>query len=706
MRRTPTTTAKLRYNLAYIDPSSGYTITTIGSWLLGFLLAFLGICSVFFKKILRFFKKYWKLIIILLIVLTVIGFGIKMAMSTRSTFNVRIIIIGFDGLSPEIVEPMMKNGKLPNFSRLKEEGSYARLSTTIPAQSPIAWAGFATGKNPGKTGLFDFIIRDPKTYNLDLALSDIRKNHPKRIIKTKCFWQYTSDKKIPTVILSCPVTFPPDKIDGKMLSGMGVPDILGTEGTFTFYTTEPIDSSKDVGGKIFHVDGSPEMTLNLIGPRTSGVKKADNVLVPFKVNLHFKTNPQDKNEKEGILIRYQKHEIALKPGQWSDWCEVSFRLDPFRTMKGIFKFYLVEAAPRFKLYISPINFDPRDPFFQISYPSSYSRELFDAIGLYHTRGMPMDTWPLNEKRLSEKAFLEQVEMVFEERNKMLDFELGRMKEGVLFCYFEPSDTIQHMFWRYIDPKSPLYEPNAPTEYKEMIRTWYRKMDETLGRVMQGLGPNDILIVLSDHGFNSFRRAVHINAWLRKNGYLELKNPSAASGAELLQDVDWSKTRAYAIGFGSIYINQEGREKEGIVKPGAETETLKEEICRKLEAWQDEIYHCPVVHKVYKNEDIFHGSFVSGAPDLYVGFAVGYRASWQTALGAVPKELIEDNLKKWSGDHIFDPVLVPGIIFSNRKICRENPSIYDITPTVLEMVGYKNDEISGFGFDGQPLFSGR
>ena len=317
--------------------------------------------------------------------------------------------------------------------------------------------------------------------------------------------------------------------------------------------------------------------------------------------------------------------------------------------------------------------------------------------------MPFQTWAVNEGRLSEEPFLAQAEEVLKKEKAVLNLELKRFQRGILFAYFESPDIIQHMFWRYIDPQHPLYDAQAPRQYKECIENWYKRMDDILGEVMQSLNEGDSLIVLSDHGFDSFRRAVHLNSWLRQNGFLQLKDADAKNGAELLRDIDWSKTKAYAISFGAIYINQLGREKYGIVKPGQETEAIKEEIIEKLKTWQDDKYNNPVVNKVYRKEDIFRGEYARQAPDLYVGFNRGYRASWQTALGAVPEELIEDNLKKWSGDHLFDPALIPGVIFSNRKITKPNPSIYDLTPTILKIIGFAADQDNPLGLDGETLF---
>ncbi|MDD5197037.1 MAG: alkaline phosphatase family protein [Candidatus Omnitrophica bacterium] len=679
---------KILLFLGYIDPGSGFTFFSLGNLAVACIAGILGAFLFFFKKVSNFFKRHKKTIILTILVLLVFGLTIKGAIMSRhiSRFNQRVIILGFDALSPEIMEAMLQKGKLVNFSRLKTQGSYKRLTTTNPAQSPVAWAGFATGRNPGKNGIFDFIIRDPKTYRLDLVLSKMEKGHPRRVLKGKCFWQYTSEACVPTSIISCPVTYPPDKIYGRMLSGMGVPDILGTEGTFTFYTSETLDKDKFTGGKVFQVKSSPVMLMNFIGPRKAGLSgQAEYTKVPFKVIL---------KDKDSVIIEYQKKRTELRAGQWSDWQEVVFNLGFLSKARGICKLYLLATEPEFKLYITPINFDPRHPLFRISYPENYSKDLARQLGLYYTQGMPMDTWAVNEGRLPEDAFLQQAEEIQKEKEDMLDLELSRLKKGVLFCYFEYADIIQHMFWRYIDRAHP---------YKEEIEKSYEALDRVLGNVLAKLDKDDILIVLSDHGFGAFTRAVHLNSWLRANGYLELKDSSAGSGDELLADIDWSRTRAYAIGFGAIYINQQGREGLGIVGPGRETEGLKEEIARKLTGWVDEKYQQAVIHKVYKREQIFWGQHTEDAPDLYVGFNKGYRASWQTAIGGVPRELIEDNLKKWSGDHLFDPGLIPGVIFSNRKIDKKNPSLYDIAPTLLKIAGYSAAEIKACDFDGEPLF---
>jgi predicted AlkP superfamily phosphohydrolase/phosphomutase len=371
-------------------------------------------------------------------------------------------------------------------------------------------------------------------------------------------------------------------------------------------------------------------------------------------------------------------------------------------MHGILQFNLVALKPHLKLYASPICIDPRKPWFPISYPESYGKELASDLGLFSTRGMPFDTWALNEGRISEDAFADEADALYKERLALMKHELKRFDRGVFFCYFEYPDIIQHMYWRFIDREHPLYNTDAPPRLRGMIEDCYRRMDHIVGEGLDALREGDALIVLSDHGFTTFRRAAHIDSWLQQNGYLVLKQ-GAEEGGPLFQDVDWSRTRAYALGFGAIYINTRGREPEGIVAPDETREALKREIAQKLKGWTDPLTGTPVLHTVYFNQDIFNGRYAAEAPDLYLGFNKGYRASWQTALGASPKVLLEDNLKDWSGDHLVDPQLVPGILFANRRVALAHPTLYDLAPTVLRFMGFDDTRLAAEDLDGKPLF---
>ena len=693
-------------HLAYIDPGSGYILTSGIGYLVAIAVTAFGVILLRVKQLVAFCLRHRRLTVLVLGLaaagaLTCFGFyhgrGGHMY-DVQHPLHGRVIILGMDGMTPDIVEPLMRAGKLPHFAQLQQQGSYRHLATTNPPQSPVAWTGFATGQNPGQHGLFDFIARDPKTYMPALATSKMEGATFKPVVKCKRFWDYATELGVESVIIDCPITFPPDNIRGRMLSGMGVPDILGTEGTFTFYTSEPT-SNTDTGGRVAQVPYASRLTVELYGPRrpVSG-GQIDNAKTPMLV-----LNEPEHNRVQ-LEIQDGKR-FTLPQGQWSEWQHVTFSLGLFKKIKGIVQFYLVETKPELKLYASPINFDPREPYFLISSPPGYAKELAERVGLYYTQGMPCDTWSLNENRLSDGAFLARVASITDTKEQMLDLELKRMHQGIVFAYFEATDVVQHMFWRnlhyYADPASPIYaKHDAPPD---AIMAAYIRMDTLLGKVMGQMAPHDVLLVLSDHGFGSFQRSVHLNTWLRHHGYLTLKDPHAESGGDLLKDIDWTKTRAYALGFGAVYLNQQGREAHGIVKPGEETEALKKELIAKLAAWTDDRDGAPVVSKVYPKEEIFWGAHADEAPDLFVGFHKGYRASWQTATGAVPAQLIEDNKKKWSGDHLFDPVLVPGILFSNQHVQKDHPSIYDLTPTILHAIGGSDALLQQCRFDGEPLW---
>ena len=690
------------FNLGYIDPGSIYTVSTGLAAIVGFALSALAVVAVFFHKAWLFVRRHWVPVTLVLGIAVVAGAialfvggqkdGGAMAANVGSK---RMIILGLDGLSPELLEPMMAEGKLPNFKRLEELGGYAHIGTTTPAESPVAWTAFATGRNPGTSGVYDFIRRSPKSYLPDLSLTRLEGNRSLPVRHGKAFWQYSREAGVPMTILACPVTFPPDEINGRMLSGMGVPDLLGTQGTFSFYTTAPETVTNDTGGEVHVVPEANPLELQLLGPQKQGLTgKVERLATPFSVRV--------SDDRTVATISLQGKELTMGVGEWSPWVEVQFKAGPMSRMQGILQFNLVALKPYLKLYVSPICLDPRKPWFPISYPESYSRQLAAELGLFSTRGMPFDTWALNEGRISEDAFADEADELYKERLALMEHELKRGDWGLFYCYFEYPDIIQHMYWRFLDPKHPLYTADAPPRLKGMIEECYRRMDQVVGVGLAALRQGDTLIVLSDHGFTTFRRAAQLDSWLQENGYLALKN-GAREGRPLFLDVDWARTRAYALGFGAIYINTRGREPEGIVAPDAGREALKREIAAKLRDWVDPTTGTHVVRNVYLNQEIFKGPYASDAPDLYVGFENGYRASWQTALGGSPAALLEDNMKDWSGDHLVDPSLVPGVLFANRRITLPNPTLYDLAPTVLRFLGFDDARLAAEDLDGKPLF---
>jgi len=654
----------------YVDPGSGFIFTQNISFLWGIILAFISAFFIFFRI---FFKKFlW----ILLIVLVAVIIGGIIMHNPRKTK--KVIILGIDAMDPKITEHLMQEGRLPNLLYLKNEGSYSHLATTVSCETAVVWSSFATGLDPSGHGIFDFVMRNPKNYSLYLSLNEISNIGGKIKIqlrrKGKCFWEILSRNKVPSYIYFCPNTFPPDKVFGVMLSGMGVPDITGTMGKYTFYTSEMLQKIEgERRGRIVNVEiNGKTISTYLYGPNilSKGIPTESRTVLYIIIDT----------DKKGIILKFEGNEFFLKQGQWSEWQKVYFKIGNFRNAYGIVRFYLNSIYPYFQLYASPINFDPEKPLFPISYPNNHSRIVASEIGLYHTQGMPCDTWVLTEGRLDEKAFLEQVNQVFEERQNILNEELKRFNNGLFFFYFDILDVVQHMFWRYLDAIHPLYEENSP--YKDVIYGYYQKIDALIGKILKQIDKNTILIILSDHGFGPFRKAVHLNRWLMENGYLFLKEGFSES-EDFFSNVDWSRTRAYALGFGGIYLNKIGREGYGIVDE-SEAIGLKQEIIMKLLAFKDPQTQEKIIKDIYDMDKIYNGRFMAKGPDLFVGFNSGYRASWQTALGGTPDSLIEYNKKKWSGDHLVDPTLVPGVIFLNRKLKLQSPNIIDLAPTILSI----------------------
>lgn len=609
----------------------------------------------------------------------------------------KVIVLGFDGMDPQILRRLADEGKMPNFKRLMIPGHFTPLKTSIPPQSPVAWSNFITGMNPGGHGIFDFIHRDPSTMIPYLSTSKTesgkRKIHIGHWIiplsggkvtllrQGKSFWEVLEDHHIPATVIHVPANFPPVDTPAYQLSGMGTPDIQGTYGTFSFYTEDSVEKYGEIsGGKIYPVRLSDNrMQASLYGPRNSFKRGAPQSAIDFAVVV----DPRSPVAK----ITVQDHTILLKEHEWSDWVGVKFKIIPFlESVRGICRFYLKEVRPRFKLYVTPINMDPSSPALPISTPEDYSEELSNEIGPFYTQGIPEDTKALSENILDDSEFMRQADFVYDEELKMFDYELARFKEGVLFFYIGRVDPLSHMFWRTMDPKHPAYDPKVG--HRLVIEEAYRDMDAVLGKAMQRLDDRTTLMVLSDHGFAPFYRAFNLNTWLKREGYAVLRDDSEG---DFLQNVDWTKTRAYGIGFNSLYLNLIGREKKGIVGQGEEREALLDEISRKLLEVRDPKTGEKVVAKMYRSDYVYTGKHVKDAPDLIVGYSRGYRASWETVLGKFPHDILRDNTGKWSGDHLMAAELVPGILLSNKAIQSRDPALVDVAPTILAEFGISKEE---------------
>jgi predicted AlkP superfamily phosphohydrolase/phosphomutase len=603
----------------------------------------------------------------------------------------KVLILGFDGMDPELTQKWMNEGLLPNFKKLKEQGDFKPLRTSIPPQSPVAWANFVTGLNPGGHNIYDFIARDPNNYLPYLSTSEVKE--PKKKIKLfgwvapvsrvkvegyrkgKAFWEVLYEHDVPSNILRVPSNFPPVKGGGQSLSGMGTPDILGTYGTFLYYSTGISRESQKTSGRVYPVESTDNVIkTKIFGPINTFKKDKPKTEIPFTIYLDPK-NPMAK-----IVI--QGKEILLSEGKWSDWVRLEFKMMAFTKTSAICHFYLKSVRPEFELYVSPLNIDPYNPSLPISYPEDYAKEIAEKIGLFYTQGMPEDTWALNGGILNEDEFLAQSQFPLEERIKMLVMELNRFKNGVLFCYFSVTDSFQHMFMEHIDPEHPAYDEEKAKKYAGVIPNVYKKMDEVLGMVTKLTGDNTLIMVLSDHGFVPFRRYFNLNTWLYNEGYLGFVKEYKGKGGEFFENVNWNKTKAYALGLNGLYINLKGREGMGVVDI-KDKDSLMEEIRQKLLSFRDPETGDQVISNVFKPSEVYSGAWVKNSPDLIIGYNKYYRASWWTAQGATPKGILGDNKTQWTGDHCIDTYVVPGILFTSRRIKKQDPALVDLAPTILK-----------------------
>ncbi len=614
----------------------------------------------------------------------------------------KVVVLGFDGVDPILLSKYMAEGMLPNFKRLSTEGYYEPLGTSVPPQSPVAWSNFITGMNPGGHGIYDFLHRDPdlmipisstsktegssNTIKMGKWIIPLASGHVKNLRKGKAFWNVLDDHNIPTIVFKVPANFPPVESKGKTVSGMGTPDLLGTFGTFSFYTDDP-PPNRDVisGGVVYPIQMiNNGFEANLAGPANAFVEHQPSALIPFKV---FR-DP----EYPTAQVEIQGHKILLKEKEWSEWVNVKFDMLPMglQSVSGICRFYLKEVRPKMRLYVTPVNIDPADPALPLSTPEDYVKELYNDCGNFYTQGMPEDTKALSWGVFDHADFRSQTELVMKERIRLFDQVFKDYNDGLFFFYFSSTDLDAHMFYNMIDPSHPSYDPELAKKFGDVIPSVYRDVDSVVGKVLDKIDDSTTLIVMSDHGFAPFKRAVNLNSWLLQQGYVKLKPGAKQEDVQYYDKVDWSRTRAYGLGFNGLYVNLRSRERSGIVLP-SEKKKLLSEISEKLLQLRDPENGQKVVDRVYLAEDVYSGANLAYAPDLVVGYSRGYRASWETTIGSFPKGWLTNNMDPWSGDHCMAAELVPGVILTNKKIRAEHPKLYDLAPTILAEFGVDKDD---------------
>jgi len=671
----------------------------------------------------------------------------------------RVVVLGFDGADPGLTEAMMAQGKLPHLARLANQGGYARLAPTVPAQTPVSWATFTTGLDPGGTQIFDFLRRDPATYLPTFAVAEegrrpvllgtrtrgaaaaaagglgfvlllagarlLRRRRPwlhalpgvllgaaagwavggwiptelpvvtSRRAGTP-FWEIAGLHGVHSTVCHIPVTFPAAPYPhGHLLAGLGVPDLRGRIGTPAYYTSDPTfepATDNEFSIEVIRLEEARGVIRTIVaGPPNKLFGTPPRIDIPMEIEVN--------GQRTAATVRVSGQQFTLAPGQWSEWTELVFPFNPMVKAHGWARFKLLELSPHVKLYLAPINPDPATvpPGFDLSAPRSWAADLYRQFGPFKTVGWAIDTWTPSEKFVDETTFMEDVEQtVAEFRTLLRAFLAGN--DGLLVHYFEYTDRIGHILWRALDPSHPAHDSQRAAELRAMVERAYSLMDDIVGETVATLAPDDLLLVLSDHGFSTWRRSFHINTWLAREGYIGLTAPSGNvenlenlfDRGEFWPNVDWRRTRAYHLGLGGLYINLAGREAQGIVAPGEEYERLRRELAARLEAVVDPATGQRPISRVFLREQVYRSFDPQLIPDLIVTTAEGYRLSWQSALGGMPDRLFEDNARVWSGDHCtLDPAVVPGILFSSRPLLRRQLQMIDVYPTILRAMGLES-----------------
>jgi len=618
----------------------------------------------------------------------------------------KVIIIGLDGMDPILSQRMMRAGRLPAFASLAEAGGFRTLGTSIPPQSPVAWANFINGAGPGSHGIFDFIHRHPENqclpffsvaetvagagyweigdHKLQLDFWPFNHKPAQTLLRRQGvpFWDYLDKAGISSTFYDLPSDYPPSPSkygNHRCLAGLGTPDLLGTYGTYQHYSEDgPVRTRDEGGGKRSMLFFENERaTAQLVGPTNTLLIEPKASTVDFVVH-------RDKQAGTAV-IEMQEHKVLLKQGQWSRWLKVDFDLSmpvflPDKHISGICRFYLQEVEPNFRLYVTPINTDPSDAYLHITEPAEFIGEISDKLGLFYTTGFQEDHKALSNKIFTDAEYATQAGYVLDERFNLLDYALKNYDDGLLFFYFSSTDLQSHMFWWDSDEKHPVRSAKAAKDYFGHLQGIYQRLDSAVGDILKRYGNEATIIVMSDHGFANFKRQFNLNTWLRDNGYL-----GPAESTSVLSDVDWSQTRAYGLGINGLYINLKGRERDGIVETGQEKEELLNELVTKLEAVRD-TNGKQVIRQAHRTDKAYRGPATELAPDIVIGYRRGYRASWATCLGDMTKEVLLDNDSVWSADHCADVSEVPGVVFANRPIAAQGPALIDMAPSVLTEFG--------------------
>ncbi len=610
----------------------------------------------------------------------------------------RTIVLGIDGMDPVLLRQFIAAGRMPHMSRFVSRYGLHELGTTNPAQSPVAWASFISGSNPGVHGIFDFITRDDgsvlpslstsrlhgesRTLSLGKIRLPLQSPKMENLRRGPCFWSVYEEAGEPSTILRVPDNFPPTGGGHRMISGLGTPDVHGSSGVFTLFTDRHGERSRDVsGGRIerVHVRGGI-VEGEVEGPRNTMRAGSPGMGVPFRARVDARAH--------AVRLTLGGHELLLREGEWSGWLPLRFiYIKGLAGSSGMVRVLLKSASAPFELYVSPVNIDPMDPALPIDESPGYAARQARRTGRFYTQGMPYDTSALVAGALSDDEYRSHVDVVLREEEEMFFDTLERHRDGLYFYYFSVLDLNSHVLWRMRDHQHPAYSEAAATRHGDLLGSLYERMDAAVGRAISVCRPQDTLLICSDHGFTTFRRHFNLNSWLRNEGYLALEASVKGKPIEYFEGADWTGTKAYGLGLTGLYLNRAGREPHGTVA-ARDIDTVAASLVERLMAYRDPLTGGRVIASVKRREELYRGDYVALAPDLVVEYAPPYRASWSTVLGGVTDDVVGDNCAAWSGDHVVAADAVPGVLLTNLPVHGGGVRLPDVVPSLLARRGMK------------------
>ncbi|MBK6430499.1 alkaline phosphatase family protein [Candidatus Amarolinea dominans] len=492
----------------------------------------------------------------------------------------RCFVIGLDGATFDLILPWVAQGKLPAMAQVLARGAWGQLRSTVPPMTGPAWTTFATGANPARHSIYDWVYREPGTYNFVPATAANR--------RLPSLWSLLGAAGRRVAVVNVPMTFPPEPVNGLLISGLPTPS---KQVTFTH---------------------PPELA-------------------------------QEIERITGNYILYPD------PGQ------------------------------------------------------AYSDAGVDA-------------------------FLARLYQTTETRIKLVENLRGREAWDFFMVVFNGTDTVQHAMWKFMSPAHPLHDPAKAAKYGDAILTFYQFLDRWLATQIASLPPDTVLMLMSDHGFGPFHKFIHVNNWLREQGFLAIKpawrarlkyaafragfSPMAVydllmrlglgslkrevvrgQGQGLLRtlflsfdDVDWPATRAYSLGnIGQIRLNVTGREPQGCVAPGREYEQVREEIMARLRLLTDPSTGEAVVDEIYPREELYRGPYLEDAPDIvFLPKRLEYFGFGEYEFGS--HRVIEAMRRGISGTHRMNGIFAalgepvqPGVEISGATLA-------DLAPTILHLLG--------------------